>query len=147
MSDKTAQARKRQASASLRAVAAQLQIGVTRRHHDMSRADFQLCWQMWKAIAGLQIKGVALRRQKLNTLRLQVVTSSLPLDPYFFGSLRGSLPSRYRVVTAPTHDLWAVMRVVTGSLPPDPLFVGCSEGRHQVVTRSSPPRPILCGSL
>ena len=52
--------------------------------------------------------------------------------------------TRYRVVTAPTHDLWVVVRslpgryrVVTRSLPgrgrPDPLFVGRYEGRYRLV--------------
>ena len=40
MSEKPAQARKRQASASLRAVASELNITGTRRSYDMSKADF-----------------------------------------------------------------------------------------------------------
>ena len=56
--------------------------------------------------------------------------------------------TRYRVVTAPTPDLWVVVRGVTRSLPgryqvvtmslpgrgrPDPLFVGRYEGRYRLV--------------
>ena len=84
MSEKPAQARKRQASASLRAVASELNITGTRRSFDMSKIDFSS--SLKDVLAQSSTQGVARKKQKLlssdqQQFLYQRVTDALPSRP------------------------------------------------------------------
>ena len=102
MSEKPAQARKRQASASLRAVASELNITGTRRSYDMSKADFS---SLLKDVLA----------QSSTEVRYRRVTTPSHKNWRFVRCVIDALPTRYHPLP---QNLWfreVRYRCVTGA--------------------------------
>ena len=92
MSEKPAQARKRQASASLRAVASELNITGTRRSYDMSKTDFSSLLK--DVLAQSSTPDQRRRAEEAKAAFFGPTAVSLPVIPARYRRVTGALPSR-----------------------------------------------------
>ena len=128
MSEKPEQARKRQASASLRAVASELNITGTRRSYDTSKTVFSSL-----------LKDVLAQSSTPDQRRRAEEAKAV-----FFGPTAVSLPARHRRVTVPSHKNCGFVRCITDALLARyhlvPQTLWFREVRYRRVTGALPSR-------